>query len=189
VPDAVTLQAFDIGIAWTVRGDVRHTPFVSETERALGLALPTQPGTTTGAGLTMGEKGVAFGQVLLALGPTSWLLVAASRGSAPDFDTSRKAINAAGGALFDVSASNVAWSISSENVERILNSACPLDLDLRSFPIGHCAQSLLGHVGALFYRAAKSAFIVMAARSFALDVHHDLQTFVNQSSTSTHVGA
>lgn len=187
--DAVTLQSFDIGVAWSVRGDVRRTAFVSETERTLGLALPTEPGTTIGAGLTMGRKSVAFGPALLALGPTSWLFVATSRASPPDFDTSRKAINAAGGALFDVSASNVAWSISGEKVERILNSACPLDLDMRAFPIGHCTQSLLGHVGALFYRVAQSAFIVMAARSFAVDVERDLQSFVNQSSTSTHVGA
>jgi len=72
---------------------------------------------------------------------------------------------------------------------RVLNCACPLDLDQRAFPVGHCTQSLLGHVGALLYRPAASTFIVMAARSFAADVKRNLQTFVDQTSTITHVGA
>ncbi len=47
----------------------------------------------------------------LWLGPASWLLVVAGRPAPANFDACRDALDAAGGALFDVSASRVAWTV------------------------------------------------------------------------------
>ncbi|HSC97773.1 MAG TPA: hypothetical protein VLI21_02635 [Casimicrobiaceae bacterium] len=185
--DRVNLEAVEIGVAWSVRGDPRRAAFVVEAEHTIGLALPVGPGATTRSAQD-GEDAV-LGSVLLSLGPTTWLFVASPNASPPAFDPARKALNAARGALFDVSASYVAWSIIGNDAARVLNCACPLDLDQRAFPVGHCAQSLLGHVGALLYRPAASTFIVMVARSFAADVKRNVQAFVDQTSTITHVGA
>ena len=187
MPDRVNLEAVEIGVAWNLRGDPRRAAFVAEAERTIGLPLPVGPGATTRSSQGGGDGLLA--SVLLSLGPTTWLFVASSHAPPPAFDTARKALNAARGALFDVSASYVAWSIIGNDAARVLNCACPLDLDQRAFPVGHCAQSLLGHVGALLYRPAASTFIVMAARSFVADVKRNLQTFVDQTSTITHVGA
>jgi len=187
VPDRVNLEAVEIGAAWNLRGDPRRAAFVAEAERTIGLALPVGPGATARA--AHDGRNAVLGSVLLSLGPTTWLFVAPAHASPPAFDLARKALYAARGALFDVSASYVAWSVSGDDAARVLNCACPLDLDQRAFPVGHCAQSLLGHVGALFYRPAASTFIVMAARSFAADVNRDLRAFADQSSTITHVGA
>jgi len=187
VPDRLNLEAVEIGVAWNLRGDPRRAAFVAEAERTIGLALPVGPGATTRS--AHDGLDAVLGSVLWSLGPTTWLFVAQAHASPPAFEPARKALNAARGALFDVSASYIAWSISGDDAARVLNCACPLDLDQRAFPVGHCAQSLLGHVGALFYRPAASTFIVMAAGSFAADVKRNLHTFADQTSTITHVGA
>ena len=62
----------------------------------------------------------------------------------------------------------------------MLNCGCPLDLHPRVLRPGDCAQSLLGHVNALFYRPdERSAFIVMVARSFAADAWEQLETYAS----------
>ena len=115
------------------------------------------------------------GKTLLWLGPRSWLLVAGPALPHDAFEVTRVALNAAGGALFDVSSSYVGWMIAGAGAARALNKRCPLDLHPRAFPAGHCAQSMLGHVNALLYKVdERPAFIVMTARSFAVEASRDL---------------
>lgn len=157
---SVTLAEVSLALAWNVRGDPAQASFVAEAERVLGLPLPLQPSTSSRSA----------DATLLWLGPRSWLLVAATGFARDGFDATRKLLNAAGGALFDVSASYVAWSVSGEAASRVLNRTCPLDLHPRAFPAGKCAQSVLGHVGALLYRpGGQSTFVVLAARSLGAD--------------------
>ena len=164
-PAAITLGEIAMGRAWNVRGDVARLPFVSEVQRVLGLPLPVQAMTSA-----RGEDGA-----LLWLGPRAWLHIAGVSAGSLDFDTARRRINAAGGALFDLSASYVAWSICGALAGRVLNRSCPLDFHADAFAAGQCAQSLLGHVGALFYRPdASSTFVVTVARSFAADAWQTL---------------
>lgn len=161
----VTLADVALARAWNVRGDATRTAFVSEVPRALRLALPMQPNTST--------RDAAA--TLLWLGPTSWLLVDSRDAGPGALDAARKALNAAGGALFDVSASYVGWRVSGAAAARVLNRACPLDLHPRAFAPGRCAQSLLGHVNALFYKPGDGpSFVAMVARSFAADAFHTL---------------
>jgi sarcosine oxidase subunit gamma len=147
--------------AWNAQGDSARPAFAAEVRRQFDITLPTTPNTaaTTDA-LTA-----------LWLGPTSWLLVAGSASPLSGFADRRDALNAAGGALFDLSASRVAWTISGEAATTVLAKGCPLDFHPRAFAEGACAQSVLGHVNALFYkRGAPPEFIVLIARSFARDV-------------------
>ena len=150
--------------AWNVQGDSARPAFPAEVRRQFDITLPTTPNTaaTTDA-LTA-----------LWLGPKSWLVVA---GAAPltEFGQRRDALNAAGGALFDLSASRVAWTISGEAATTVLAKGCPLDFHPRAFAEGACAQSVLGHVNALFYKRSEAPEIVlMVARSFARDIWHAL---------------
>lgn len=157
---SVTLGDVDIALAWNVRGDAAQPAFVDATGSVLGLSLPLQPNTSARAD----------GKALLWLGPRSWLYVVMGDAAHDDFDAARKAINASGGALFDVSSSYVAWTIAGEASVRVLNRGCPLDLHPAAFGPGRCAQSVFGHVNALHYRPdERSAFVVMVARSFAAD--------------------
>ena len=145
----------------TCRATRARPDFVDAVRRLFDVALPIAPNTT------------ARTRALTALwlGPASWLLVA--RGQVARWTTStraRDALNAAGGALFDVTASRVAWTIAGAHAATVLAKGCPLDFHPRAFAEGACAQSVFGHVNALFYRrAASPAFTLMVARSFARD--------------------
>jgi sarcosine oxidase subunit gamma len=152
-----------IGAAWNVQGNLAHAPFAAAVRSVFAIDLPAKPNTMRRA------------QDIAALwfGPRSWLLV--SGGSAPasfaNLVEQRDRLNAGGGALFDVTASRVAYAVGGPHAERVLARTCPLDFHLRAFPPGTVAQSLVGRVNALFVRSDDgAAFTVMVARSFARDV-------------------
>ena len=152
--------------AWNVQGDPSRSAFRDEVSRQLLVALPLLPNTTT-----RGDRVTA-----LWLGPRSWLIVADVPGSPlTDFSDKRNALNAVGGALFDLSASRVAYRVVGPHATAILARGCPLDFHPRAFPAGGCAQSLFGRVNALLYKADDApTFIIMVARSFERDVRQAL---------------
>jgi len=152
-----------IASAWNVQGRADRQPFLDEAQACFGVALPVEPNTIARSDTV----------AALWLGPTSWLVVSRDGARLREFDVSRAALNAVGGALFDVSDSRVAWTISGTHAPTVLAKGCPLDFHPGIFRAGTCAQSLLGHIGALFVREA-DAFTVMVARSFARDVWHVL---------------
>src|SRR5262249_24134615 len=146
--------------AWNVQGDAQDPEFASAARLLFGLALPATPNTTSREGAL----------TALWLGPRSWLLVASAAATIADFEVKREALNAAGGALFDVTAGRVGWSIAGEKAASVLAKGCPLDFHPRVFVEGACAQSVFGRVNALFYRHPGSLqFTMLVARSFARD--------------------
>jgi sarcosine oxidase subunit gamma len=155
----VILAGATIATAWNVQGRVEHVPFTYQVQAQFAVALPVAANATA-----QSDRVTA-----LWLGPTSWLLVAAES-PLSDFDAKRDALNAAGGALFEVTDARVGWTISGSHAATVLAKGCPLDFHPRSFPPGTCAQSLLGHVNALFVRNADDRFTLLVARSFARDV-------------------
>jgi sarcosine oxidase subunit gamma len=161
------LSEATIATAWNVQGSANSSPLRAEVQRIAGVALPSAPNTTSqGAGV-----------IALWLGPQSWLLVAADAAAFGNFAGARDALNAAGGALFDVSASRIAYVIEGPRAVDVLAAGCPLDFDPRLFGAGQCRQSLYGRVPAMFYRQATTpACTVLVARSFARDTWHSLCT-------------
>ena len=161
----VTLAEAKIAAAWNVQGDAERTSFTAEFARQFGVALPVAANTATRTDSL----------AALWLGPRSWLLIARGASTLNDFAATRETLNAAGGALFDVSASRVAWTISGPHAPTVLATGCPLDFHPRAFPPGTCAQSLYGHLGALIARHRDApAFTLMVARSYARDAWHAL---------------
>ena len=70
-----------------------------------------------------------------------------------------------------MSASRVAYRIRGAHAATVLAKCCPLDFHPDVFPVGGCAQSVFGHVNALFYQPdAAPTFMMLVARSFARDV-------------------
>jgi sarcosine oxidase subunit gamma len=156
----VTLTETTMASAWNVQGDARRPEFLAAAQGAFDLALPTAPNTT------------ARTEALTALwlGPASWLVVASGESTLSDVDAVREALNPAGGAVFDVSASRVAWTIAGGLAATVLAKGCPLDFHQRAFAERTCAQSVFARVNALFYRrAAAPVFTMLVARSFARD--------------------
>ncbi|MEP6657382.1 MAG: sarcosine oxidase subunit gamma family protein [Betaproteobacteria bacterium] len=170
----LTLVEAAITTAWNVQGDPTRAPFIDEVEQLFGVRLPTAANTTA--------KGGAL--LALWLGPRSWLLMhaagAESSSSLMDFEEKRDALNARGGALFDVSASRVAFTLRGAHAATVLAQHCPLDFHLRAFPLGGCAQSLFGHVNALFHRPEATSFTMMVARSFTRDAWETLRVSAAQ---------
>jgi sarcosine oxidase subunit gamma len=165
----VTLAETSFAAAWNVQGDPALAPMLAATRHRFEVDLPLAPNTTA--------RGTAW--TALWLGPKSWLLVARTNTNIgrqiASFAAQRDALNDVGGALFDLSASRVAFEIRGECAASVLGKACPLDFHIRAFPAGHCAQSLLGHINALIFRPdATTAFAVMVARSLARDVWRSL---------------
>ncbi|MEO8564821.1 MAG: sarcosine oxidase subunit gamma family protein [Betaproteobacteria bacterium] len=164
---AVFLSEATIAVAWNVQGDAASPPLRAAVQRIAGVALPDAANTA----------GKGAGVVALWLGPQSWLLIAAGAAALGDFTGARDALNAAGGALFDVSASRVAYVVDGARAADVLAAGCPLDFDRRVFSAGQCRQSLYGRVPALFYHHGKPpAWTVLVARSFARDSWHSLCT-------------
>lgn len=161
----VTLSEAAMAAAWNVQGDPARSPFVTGVQRLFDVPLPLVPNTT--------KRGNAL--IALWLGPRSWLLVESSSSRQPptlaDFGSKRDALNALGGALFDVSASRVAYRIGGPHGATVLAKSCPLDFHVDAFPVGGCAQSVYGHVNALVYQQDSApTFLMLVARSLARDV-------------------
>jgi len=164
-PAGVALAETPLSGAWTVQGDAARPLFADAVRRQFGIALPATPNTTA--------KNDRL--TVLWLGPTSWLLVLSDASTLTDFSSCRDALNAAGGALFDVTASWVAWTVSGAHAATVLAKGCPLDFHARAFVAGTCAQSVLGHVEALFCKRGEAhEFVLMVARSCARDVWRTL---------------
>ncbi len=164
--DQIQLSQTPIVGAWNVQGDVSRAAFTDQVARQFAIALPTAANTTARS-----DALTAFW-----LGPQSWLLVAEQVGSPlGSFIGQRDALNAAGGALFDLSASRVAYQLSGPRAIDVLAAGCPLDLHPCAFRVGACAQSVFGRVNALLYKSDSApTFVVMVARSFARDVWQTL---------------
>lgn len=156
-----------IAAAWNLQGDPTRQPFVDEVRGQIGIALPLQPNTSARSGAL----------TALWLGPRSWLLVADTPDSPlAGFIDKRDALNAADGALFDLSASRVAYRIAGPGAPAVIAGGCPLDLHARAFRAGDCAQSLFGHIDALLHKRDEvPTFTIMVARSFARDAWQALR--------------
>ena len=164
MPAGVTFAETKFAAAWNIQGNLTRASFSDAAQRLFGLALPTVPNTTAQHGWL----------TALWLGPTSWLLVANDASLLGDFTAQKDLVNSAGGALFDVTASSLAWTVGGPYAPIVLAKQCPLDFDERAFAVSACAQSVLGHVNALFYRRDFGSFTVTVARSYARGVWRGL---------------
>lgn len=156
----VTLAETTFASAWNVQGDAELFVLAETARQVFGLMLPTIPNTVSRTDAL----------TALWLGPTSWLLVAAEASTLTDFAAKRARLNGARGALFDITATFVAWTIAGPRAAAVLAKGCPLDFHPRAFAEGTCAQSVFGHVNALIYRRAASTFTLIVGRSYARSV-------------------
>jgi sarcosine oxidase subunit gamma len=66
-----------------------------------------------------------------------------------------------------VSHRQTALEIRGPRVEELLNSACPLDLDVRAFAVGMCTRTVFAKADIVLWRTREDAFHVEIWRSFA----------------------
>ncbi len=70
-------------------------------------------------------------------------------------------------ALVDISHRQFALQVSGLHAATILSGACPLDLDLREFPVGMCTRTVFAKADIVLWRTQERAFHLEVWRSFA----------------------
>ena len=115
--------------------------------------------------------GVAFSEEAcraVVAGPRATLWLGADGEShaavAPSLE---RALAAEPHALVDVSHRQFALEISGPHAATLLSAACPLDLDLRAFPVGMCTRTVLAKADIVLWRTGQTTFHLEAWRSFA----------------------
>jgi sarcosine oxidase subunit gamma len=72
--------------------------------------------------------------------------------------------------LVDVSHRQVAFDVHGPHAEWLLESQCPLPLNLRDFPVGMCTRTIFGKAEIVLWRPAEQLFRLEVWRSFSLYV-------------------
>jgi sarcosine oxidase, subunit gamma len=124
---------------------------------AFGAEPPTRPGTA----------GEGVRRAALWLGPDEWLLIAESADSAPLGETLEFVLDGTAHSLVDVSHRQIGLIVSGPAAARILNAGCPLDLDVKAFPVGMATRTLFDKAEIVLWRRAQATFHVEVWRSFA----------------------
>ncbi|HBF30953.1 sarcosine oxidase subunit gamma [Rhizobium sp.] len=126
---------------------------VTGLSTTLGLALPTTPKTSTQSGPRL-----AFW-----LGPDEWLVIDESEADLMELCATSGNVHSA----TNVSHRNTAIIVSGPGAVRTLNTACPLNLSLKTFPVGAVTRTVFGKIEIVLYRMAEQEFRVECWRSFA----------------------
>jgi sarcosine oxidase subunit gamma len=109
---------------------------------------------------TLGERATLW------LGPDEQLLWQASREVALPIADLESALVGHAHSLVDVSHRQVALEVFGPHAATILAGACPLDLDVREFPVHMCTRTVLAKAEIVLWRTAPDAFHVEVWRSF-----------------------
>jgi sarcosine oxidase subunit gamma len=110
----------------------------------------------------------------LWLGPDEYLLLELGTGLAAEGESHaavaeelERALAGAPHALVDVSHRQFALEISGAHAATLLSGGCPLDLDVRAFPVGMCTRTVLAKADIVLWRTGQNTFHLEAWRSFA----------------------
>lgn len=114
-----------------LRGDPGDAEFVAAVKRALGLALPTNSGST--------DAGPAL-RIVWA-GPDDWFVIGPKEQADALVQQLRAQLGKQHAAVTDVSSGYTVLHLSGPPVREVLGQGCPLDLHPSSFRAGQCAGS------------------------------------------------
>jgi sarcosine oxidase subunit gamma len=113
------------------------------------------------------------GRATLWMGPDEYLLldtatpVSPPVEAPPAFVAIQAALGTLPGSLVDISHRQVAFELTGPAAAAILNTGCPLDLDLAHFPPGMCTRTLYAKADILLWRTGTDSFHVEVWRSFS----------------------
>jgi heterotetrameric sarcosine oxidase gamma subunit len=130
---------------------------------ALAASLGVAPDPAANRSATHGAT------TILWLGPGRWLVVEPER---RDLEALlRAALAGTTAAVTDLGNSRTTLRIAGTRCRELLAKGSAIDFHPRAFPVGACAQGLLGHVGALFHAVDDApSFDLHVARSYAQTV-------------------
>jgi sarcosine oxidase, subunit gamma len=124
---------------------------------AFGVELPSR----------LGPAGESEGRAALWLGPDEWLLIADGADAADIGAMLESVLEGTAHSLVDVSHRQIGLIARGAAAARILNAGCPLDLDLKAFPVGFATRTLFDKVEIVLWRRDETNFRIEIWRSFA----------------------
>ena len=128
---------------------------------ACGMAFGVEPPSR------LGPAGESEGRAALWLGPDEWLLIADRADAAAIGDVLESVLDGTAHSLVDVSHRQIGLIASGPAAARVLNAGCPLDLDLKAFPVGFATRTAFDKVEIVLWRRAETNFHIEIWRSFA----------------------
>ena len=128
---------------------------------ACGMAFGVEPPSR------LGPAGESEGRAALWLGPDEWLLIADGADAADIGAMLESVLEGTAHSLVDVSHRQIGLIASGPAAARVLNAGCPLDLDLKAFPVGFATRTLFDKVEIVLWRRAETNFRIEIWRSFA----------------------
>jgi sarcosine oxidase subunit gamma len=115
----------------------------------------------------LGPASEGAGRAALWLGPDEWLLIADSADAADIDGVLESVLEGTAHSLVDVSHRQIGLIASGPAAARVLNAGCPLDIDLKSFPVGFARRTLFDKAEIVLWRRAAATFHVEVWASFA----------------------
>ncbi|MBP0617665.1 sarcosine oxidase subunit gamma [Jiella mangrovi] len=103
----------------------------------------------------------------LHLGPDEWMLIVPADEVEERCEAVSAALSGAAFSLVDVSYRDVSFSVEGPGADAMINAGCPIDLSLKTFPVGSATRTLLGKAEIVLARLAADRFTVTTWRSFA----------------------
>ena len=139
---------------WRLRGDARAV-------RAAGTAIGVEVQQVRCRASQHGTRAALW------LGPDEYLLLGPEAEGRVLARALTQALQAETHSLVDVSHRQTALEISGSWAADMLNSGCPLDLDISVFPVGMCTRTVFAKAEVVLWRTAAEAFRIEVWRSFA----------------------
>lgn len=103
----------------------------------------------------------------LWLGPDEWLLMVDGADTADIGGVLESVLEGTAHSLVDVSHRQIGLIASGPAAARAVNAGCPLDLDLKAFPVGFATRTVFDKVEIVLWRRTETTFHVEICRSFA----------------------
>ena len=139
---------------FVLRGDAAARAIAGH---AFGIDLPEQACRAAQSG----------SRAALWLGPDEYLLLAAEAELAAIRTDFAAALAGHPHSLVDVSHRQVGVVVQGPRAEWLLESQCPLPLNLRDFPVGMCTRTVFAKTEIVLWRTAERRFHVEVWRSFS----------------------
>lgn len=103
----------------------------------------------------------------LWLGPDERLLIGPADAGQEMEGLLQRALTGMPHSVVETSHAQAAFELSGANAATVLNTGCPLDFDLTSFPVDMCTRTVFAKAQIVLWRTDADKFRVEIARSFA----------------------
>jgi sarcosine oxidase, subunit gamma len=133
-----------------------ETPVAVRLGEAFGVALPQEPCRAN----TNGERAALW------LGPDEWLIVAPDGDLTALYQGMPDAPEIQPASVVDVSDRNAAAVVSGPKASEVINAFNPLDLGVKSFPVGMCTRTVFAKAEIVLWRTGPETFRIEVWRSF-----------------------